>query len=131
MYEISDEEFEMAIDNAVEAIPQKFLDQMENVCIVAEDEPLPEDFATIRNPKYPTGTKRRGELLGLYHGVNITRRSEYYQMVEPDMITIFKGPHERVCNSYEQIITQIAKTVIHEIGHYFGLDDARLHEIGY
>lgn len=131
MYEISEEEFEQAIENAVEAIPSKFLDQMENVCIVAEDEPSPEDFATVRNPKYPTGTRRGVELLGLYHGVNITRRSEYYQMVEPDMITIFKGPHERVCNSYEQLITQIAKTVIHEIGHYFGLDDDRLHEIGY
>ena len=131
MYEISTEEFGMAIDNAIEAIPSKFLDQMENVCIVAEDEPTAADFASITNPKYPTGTKRHGELLGLYRGINITRRSIYYDMAEPDMITIFKGPHERVCNSYEQIITQIAKTVIHEVGHYFGLDDKRLHEIGY
>ena len=131
MYEISDEEFEQAIENAIEAIPSEFIDDLENVCIVAEDEPSPQDFAAIKDPKYPTGTKRHGELLGLYHGINITRRSIYYDMVEPDMITIFKGPHERVCNSYEQIITQIAKTVIHEIGHYFGLDDDRLHEIGY
>ena len=131
MYQISEEEFEQAIENAIEAIPSKFVKDLENVTIVAEDEPTPAHFAAITNPKYPTGTKRHGELLGLYHGINITRRSEFYQMVEPDMITIFKGPHERVCNSYEQIITQIAKTVIHEVGHYFGLDDDRLHEIGY
>ena len=131
MYQITDEEFEQAIENALEAIPDEFTDALENVCIVAEDEPTPADFASVRDPKYPTGTRRGTELLGLYHGVNIQRRSIYYEMVEPDMITIFKGPHERVCNSYEQLITQIAKTVIHEIGHYFGLDDKRLHEIGY
>ena len=131
MYEISEEEFEQAIENAIEAIPDEFIDALENVCIVAEDEPTPADFAAVRDPKHPTGTERHGELLGLYHGISMTRRTEYYEMVEPDMITIFKGPHERVSYTYEQIITQIAKTVIHEIGHYFGLDDDRLHEIGY
>lgn len=131
MYHMTEEEFEDAIDNALDAIPERFIKALDNVVIVAEDEPSPEDFGLVENPSHPSGTIVSGEILGLYNGINLVERGEYYEMAEPDVITIFKGPHERLCNSYDQIVTEIAKTVIHEIGHYFGLDDDRLHEMGY
>lgn len=131
MYCMTDEEFETAIDNALEAIPERFIEALDNVVIVAEDEPNEEDLDIVEDPDFPSGTVSQGEILGLYDGINLVERSTYYDMAEPDVITIFKGPHERTCNSYQQIVTEITKTVIHEIGHYFGLDDARLHEMGY
>ena len=134
MYQITDEEFEQVIEETLKEMPAEFIDALENICIVAEDEPSPSDLMSVQrrnNPNGPTGITRRGELLGLYHGINIQKRGTHYAMVEPDMITIFKGPHERVSTSREDIFERISKTVIHEIGHYFGLDDKRLREMGY
>lgn len=131
MHRISDAEFELAIDEAIESIPSKFIDSLENVVIVAENEPTIEDAAIAEDPLEPSGTISSGEVLGLYDGISLIERGEFYDMAEPDVITIFKGPHERLCNSREQIVEEIAKTVIHEIGHHFGLSDERLHEMGY
>ena len=128
---MTNEEFEDAIDAALDAIPQHFLDELENVCLATADEPEEEDLAIADDPYYPGGTVEDGELLGLYDGLNIVERADGYDMVEPDVITIFKGPHERMCDSREEIVEEITKTVIHEIGHYFGLDDDRLYEMGY
>ncbi len=73
-----------------------------------------------------------GEILGLYEGVALTQRGEWYGEGEmPDVVTIFKGPHERCFNSRERIVEEIRKTVVHEIGHHFGMDDAALRRIGY
>ena len=131
MYEMTDEEFENAVDTAIDSIPQAFLEDLENVCVVVADEPDEEDIAIADDPAYPGGTVEGDELLGLYDGINILERADGYDMVEPDVITIFKGPHERTCDSLEDIVEEIRKTVIHEIGHYFGLEDDRLYEMGY
>lgn len=131
MHLVTDEDFEAAIDDAIESIPARFIDALDNVVIVAEDEPTLEDAAIAEDPLEPSGTMLGGEVLGLYDGISLTERGEFYDMAEPDVITIFKGPHERMCNSREQIVEEIAKTVIHEIGHHFGLSDERLHEMGY
>lgn len=131
MHQITDEEFEAAIDDAIESIPARFIEALDNVVIVAETEPTLEDEAIAEDPCEPSGTMSQGEVLGLYDGISLIERGEFYDMAEPDVITIFKGPHERLCESREQIVEEIAKTVIHEIGHHFGLDDERLHEMGY
>ena len=131
MFEITDEEFEQAIEDTLRDMPSEFIDAMENICIVAENEPSASDLMTVQRRKNANGVQVRGELLGLYHGVNILKRGPHYGMVEPDMITIFKRPHERISYSREEVLERVSKTVIHEIGHYFGLDDKRLREMGY
>ena len=75
---------------------------------------------------------RSGTLLGLYEGINVTRRSPLgYAGVMPDRITIFKGPLCARARDRDELATQVRVTVLHEVGHYFGLDDERLHELGW
>ena len=120
---ISDDEFEHAIEEVLADLPERFKRVLENVGIAMADEPNERERATMSDP--------RGELLGLYEGVPITRRTTGYSGVRPDVITLFKGPHERLCSTPEQLRRQIRKTVLHEIGHYFGFDDEYLHAHGY
>ena len=124
MVHMSDDEFEELVEQA--------LDDMQNVAVVIADEPTDEELRRLDEAGNPAGTRYGGEILGLYSGVPLTER--YYGDFEggyPDVITIFKGPHERCFATRDQIAEEVRKTVIHEIGHYFGLDDARLHEMGY
>lgn len=139
MDHITDEEFETAIADALDEMPPQFADAMENVAVVMADEPSEEELDELDENGKPAGTRantpnleEEDELLGLYTGVPITERyfGEYEGEV-PDVITIFKGPHERCFLEHDRILAQVKRTVIHEIGHYFGLDDARLHEMGY
>ena len=111
---ISDDEFDAAVAEALDGVPERFK---------AADEPTDRERGTMADP--------RGELLGLYQGVPLPQRTTGYSGVLPDIITIFKGPHERVCGSRAQLVGQIRKTVLHEIGHYFGFDDDYLHAHGY
>lgn len=69
-------------------------------------------------------------LLGLYHGVPITRRGENYNLVAPDKISIYQESIETICETDAEVREQVRKTVLHELGHYFGIDDDRLHELG-
>jgi predicted Zn-dependent protease with MMP-like domain len=69
-------------------------------------------------------------LLGLYHGIPLTKRGEFYNLVAPDKISIYQEHIEAVCESDDEVREQVRKTVLHELGHYFGIDDDRLHELG-
>ncbi len=120
---MSDEEFESVLEEAMAAIPERFKRALSNIAIAWDYEPNGRELATAEDSS--------GELLGLYTGVPITKRTTSYSAVMPDVITIFKGPHERTCPSHEAMVEQIKKTVIHEIGHYFGFDDEYLHSHGY
>lgn len=120
---MSDDEFESALEEALDAIPERFKQALNNIAIAWDYEPNRRELATTE--------ASGGELLGLYTGVPITKRTISYSAVMPDVITIFKGPHERTCSSHEAMVEQIKKTVIHEIGHYFGFDDEYLHSHGY
>ena len=120
---MSDEEFEQAIEEALAGIPDRFRRVLENVGIAMAQEPNERELDTM--------CTAGGELLGLYEGIPVTRRTSGYSGVMPDVITIFKGPHERVCATRRQMVEQIRKTVLHEIGHYFGFDDDYLHAHGY
>lgn len=130
MYRMTDEEFERVIAEALDSIPEQFLEVLENVAVVAQDEPDDEHFDVLDDPESLGGSVLGDELLGLYDGIPLTERGEYYENI-PDVITIFKGPHERCFDTREEVIDEVRKTVIHEIGHYFGLDDERLYEMGY
>lgn len=123
MYQMTDEEFENAVEEALEDLPEQFTGALDNVAIVIEDEP--DDGQVLGD-----ASQHAGEVLGFYDGIPLTERDGYYDFVVPDMIYVFKGPHERCFGSREEVVSEIRKTVAHEIGHYFGLDDAELRRIG-
>ena len=123
---LSDEEFEAAVGDALDAIPGELADQMDNVVVLVRDEPVPELLteADYDEDGLPT-------LLGLYDGVPLTERDDAWSVVLPDRILIFKGPLERWCANREELTAEIGVTVIHEVAHHFGIDDDRLHELGW
>ena len=126
MVRLTDEEFESAIMAAMDTIPEEFLEELENVAIVIADEPDLDD--RFGDGYFAAG----GEMLGLYEGMSLTERDSSYGLGDcPDTITIFKGPHERVARSREGLFEEVRKTVVHEIAHYFGLDEDEVAEMGY
>lgn len=123
MMRISDDDFESAIEESLQRLPERFHKVLTNIGIAMADEPNERELATMEH--------QCGELLGLYEGIPLPQRTNSYGGVMPDVITIFKGPHERICSTHEELVEQIRKTVLHEIGHYFGFDDDYLHSHGY
>jgi predicted Zn-dependent protease with MMP-like domain len=111
---ISGRDFEQLVEQALGELPQRFATLLENVAIVVEEEPTGEDLDVL--------DEDANELLGIYRGVPITERS-YDSMRLPDQIAIFRGPILRVARSRGDAMHEIRDTVIHELGHYFGLDD--------
>ena len=115
------ERFEELVAEALDSIPEELAEYMENVAVVVQDWPSPRQQAN-----------HRGMLLGLYEGVDLTRRGPLsYSAVMPDRITIFQGPHCRITSTEAALRDRIATTVIHEVGHHFGISDGRLQELGW
>ncbi len=115
------EKFTELVSKAIDTLPAEFLDMLENVDVVVEDNPTPEQMEKAKS----------GEevgLLGLYEGVPQTRRTTGYSMVLPDKITLFQKPIEVICRNDEEVYMQIQKTLKHEIAHHFGISDERLEE---
>lgn len=131
MHRMTDREFESAVEEALERIPERFLNALENVAVVVEDEANDYHLDALDDPDCLGASMMNDELLGLYDGVSLPDRADGYDGDIPDVITVFKGPHERCFGSRAEIVDEIGRTVVHEIGHYFGIDDARLHEMGY
>lgn len=119
---LSRQEFEDAVADALDAVPAQFLDRLDNVVFSVEDEPTPEQLADVGE----------GDLLGLYTGVALPDRGDGYGWgALPDRIFLFSGPIQRHSRTRQEVVEQIRVTLLHEIGHYFGVDDARLHELGW
>jgi predicted Zn-dependent protease with MMP-like domain len=108
-------QFETEVDRVLEDLPDWVLDQVDNLIVVVEDEPAPE----------------LGDVLGVYEGVSLAERSEYYSGVMPDRIVIFYKPHIALGLTQEELRSEIRRTVLHELGHHLGIDDARLTELGW
>lgn len=109
------EKFEKLVEKGIQAVPEKFLKKLENVDIVVEEEPSPEQLKKLKI--------RKGVFLfGLYEGVPQTERWSYGQVL-PDKITIFKKPIEKASGSEEEIKEIVKNTVWHEIAHHFGIDE--------
>ncbi len=115
--------FRQLVREAVAELPRELLERVQNVAIVIEWRP------TARDRK-AAGVGPGRTLLGLYHGIPLTKRGEYYNLVPPDKISIYQEPIEAFCRDDEEVREQVRKTVLHELGHYFGIDDDRLHELG-
>jgi predicted Zn-dependent protease with MMP-like domain len=113
--QVSDEQFDDLVGQALDTIPARLAAAMRNVVVLVE-------------PESPDGDV---ELLGLYEGVPLTARGDWYAGVLPDRITIFRGPILRRCSTYEQVVEEVRVTVVHEVAHHFGIDDDELHDLGY
>ena len=107
--------FEKLVGEALDGLPRQFAEVLENVAVVVEEEPDPRVLAEM-------GMDSEEELLGLYLGVPITERDTQYQAL-PDRVAIYRGPVLRCCGSRREVVREVRDTVIHELGHYFGLDD--------
>jgi predicted Zn-dependent protease with MMP-like domain len=120
---VSRPHFEGLVRRAINGLPPEFLDRLDNVDVVVERRPSPR--------RLRQGRLGRGyTLLGLYQGIPHTRRGMGYSYALPDRIIIFQEPIEQRCDSEEALVEQVRATVVHEIAHHFGIDDARLAELG-
>jgi predicted Zn-dependent protease with MMP-like domain len=118
----SSEEFNDLVVEALDSLPDFFKEKLSNVEVVVSDWPTRAELRSV-------GATSRYNLLGLYQGVPLTRRTTNYGMVLPDKITIFRMPIERICHTRETIIKQVRRTVLHELAHHFGISDDRLKEL--
>ena len=114
--------FEKLVAEALRSIPRKFRKEMRNIAIIVEDEPS-------RELLHEMGIRPPDTLLGLYQGTPLTERTSSYGNVLPDRVLIFQGPHERTADDEDDLIVAIGETLIHEIGHYFGLSEEEIEEI--
>lgn len=111
---MSSERFEELVSDALDLIPPQLAAAADNVVVLVED----------RDPEDP-------DLLGLYQGVALTERDSSYAGSLPDTITIFREALLEVCSTEAEVVEEVAVTVIHEMAHHFGIDDDRLHELGW
>lgn len=111
-------EFEEVVDQALDELPEWVIERVDNLVVVVEEKPTFD-----QDPE--------GELLGIYEGVSLLERSGDYWGVMPDQITIFRQPHLELGLELDELRAEIRRTVLHEIGHYLGIEDARLHELGW
>ncbi len=119
--DLSRKEFEALVDRALKRLPARFRRQLQNIAVIVEDWA---DDATLDE----MGIEPPDTLYGLYRGTNLTRRDSFYGGVLPDVVTIYQGPIQEDCETVDEMEALVQDTVVHEIGHYFGLDDDRLSE---
>ncbi|MGO8864560.1 MAG: metallopeptidase family protein [Acidimicrobiales bacterium] len=114
MFVVSRERFEQLVADALDSLPPEFGAAMENVAVLVEDR------------------SEGRSLFGLYEGIPLPKRGpESYTGVMPDRITLYREEICEVCSTEAEVIAQVRKTVIHEVGHYFGISDPRLEELGW
>jgi predicted Zn-dependent protease with MMP-like domain len=111
--DVTPERFEEMVSVALDDLPAELGRLMRNVAVTVEHDPGPPG------------------LLGLYQGVPLTSRTTHYSAVLPDRITIYRQAICAICWTEQQVAEQVRRTVIHEVGHHFGIDDDRLHELGW
>ncbi|MFG1784979.1 metallopeptidase family protein [Rhodococcus oryzae] len=112
--QMTEARFEELVSEALDLIPAELARAIDNVVVLVED----------RDPEEPG-------LLGLYHGIALTERDSHYGGSLPDTITIYREALLDICDSEEQVIEEVAITVIHEVAHYFGIEEERLHQLGW
>ena len=113
MIEVSPARFEEMVEAALDSLPERLGRLMSNVAVMVQHEPGPPG------------------LLGLYEGIPLTSRTTGYAGVLPDRITIYRLAICAVCETEDEVIDQVRRTVVHEVGHHFGISDARLSELGW
>ncbi|MFD4369073.1 metallopeptidase family protein [Rhodococcus sp. NPDC058521] len=112
--QMTPERFEELVGDALDLIPHQLMAALDNVVVLVED----------RNDEEP-------DLLGLYHGIALTERDSHYGGSLPDTITVYRDALLDMCSSETEVVHEVAVTVIHEVAHYFGIEEDRLHELGW
>ena len=112
--EMSRARFEELVSDALDQVPPKFAAAMDNVVVLVEE----------CNEEAP-------DILGLYHGIALTERTSHYSGALPDRISIYREPILDICDTEDDVVEEVLITVMHELGHHFGIDDERLHELGW
>ncbi|MDQ1577013.1 MAG: hypothetical protein QOH55_2163 [Microbacteriaceae bacterium] len=115
MFELTAEQFERVVTDELDALPDDMVDGLENVVFVVEDRP--EDGSL--------------DLLGLYNGIALTERGQYGFGEMPDRIILYREPLLSICDNEEQLREEVHVTLVHEIAHFYGIDDDKLHELGW
>ena len=115
--------FEKLVAQAIKKLPTEFREKLENVAVIVEDRPSAELLEEMEVPPGDT-------LFGLYEGTPLTERG-FQTPLHPDRIWIFQAPIEEECETEEEIIEEIETTIVHEVAHFFGLDDDYLEDLGY
>jgi predicted Zn-dependent protease with MMP-like domain len=123
MESVTEDDFYDLVADALESIPQHFQARLDNVEILVEDFP---SWNTMRLAK----VRSKWQLLGFYHGVPLTERTSGYNLITPDKISIYRRPIEAQVDGPEELRALVHRVVLHEVAHYFGIDDNRLVEIG-
>jgi len=116
------QQFEQRVAEALASLPRRFRQAMSNIAIIVEDEPSRDLLSEMEIEPPDT-------LFGLYHGTPLTERGWAHGNTLPDRILLFQGPHEREAEDEDDLVASIAETLIHEIGHYFGLSEDEIEEI--
>lgn len=118
MLRVPPEEFDVLVEKAIADLPEEFARLVRNVVIVVEEEPDPEVLAEM-------GFEQDEELLGLYQGIPLTERGAVYDGL-PDQVSLYRQPLLRYCRSRRELIREVRDTLVHELGHYFGLSDEEM-----
>jgi predicted Zn-dependent protease with MMP-like domain len=121
---LSRDEFQELVHEALEQVPESFRSHLENLSVDVEDMP---DRVTCES----VGLDDPRRLLGFYHGTPLTKRSVEQPFRYPERVVLYQINIQRICRTRRQIVEQVRKTVLHEIGHHFGLDEDDLDELGY
>ncbi len=124
MISISEEEFHEYVEQAIETIPDSFKEKLENIIFIVEDYPSENDLSRL-------GMSDRRYLLGLYSGIPYTHRSSWYANTVPDRIILFQKNIESLCSTKEQLKEKIREVMVHEVAHYFGMNEDEIREAGY
>jgi predicted Zn-dependent protease with MMP-like domain len=111
---MSPQRFDELVSDALDTLPERLMAAMDNVVVLV----------AAANADEP-------DILGLYEGIALTERDSAYAGSLPDAITIYRDPLLDMCESEDEVVREVAITVVHEIAHHFGIDDERLHELGY
>lgn len=116
--------FERLVARALSDLPFEIQRMLDNVAVVVEDEPSPDQLADM-------AASRGDTLFGLYQGVPLTERGSGYSMVLPDKITVFRRPIEEACATPREMADEVRITVVHELAHHLGIEEDRLEELGW
>jgi predicted Zn-dependent protease with MMP-like domain len=122
MVNISEKDFETMASSAIDSLPKQYIDNMDNVAIVVEEDPTEEQLARMH-------VLNNQLLYGLYEGIPLTARSNSYNLVPPDKITIFKNPICQNSTDIENLKEQIKRTIWHEIAHHYGLNHEQMDKL--
>jgi predicted Zn-dependent protease with MMP-like domain len=124
MVEMTEAEFAVLVEEALAGLPEEIRQHLNNVAVTVADWPTVVELQRA-GVQYPR------QLFGLYEGIPLTKRGGHYNLVAPDRITIYRGPLLGAFGTPEAVRRHIRRTVVHEIAHHFGINEARIRELGY